>query len=64
MLVWFIHDRPGQAEGVALSLTETKYKLRWKQKFLRVQSLTYLVFLTLFFFLEAKPSQNITLAMA
>lgn len=62
MLVWFIHDRPGQAEGVALSLTETKYKLRWKQKFLRVQSLTYLVFSL--FFLEAKPSQNITLAMA
>ena len=50
MLVWFIHDRPSQAEGVALSLTETKYKLRWKQKFLRVHSLTYLVFPTFFFF--------------
>lgn len=50
MLMWFIHDRPGQAEGAALSLTETKYKLKWKQKFLRVHSLTYLVFLTFFFF--------------
>lgn len=61
MLVWFIHDRPGQAEGVALSLTETKYKLKWKQKFLRVQSLTYLVFLTLFFWkpnhLKTSPLQ-------
>ena len=55
--MWFIHDRPGQAEGVDLSLTETKYKLRWKQKFLRVHSLTYLVFLTfLSFFFFWKPN--------
>lgn len=45
-----------------LSLIEPKNKLKWKQKHLRVLSLTNLVFLT--FFELGSTSQEVTLAMA
>lgn len=47
--------------GNSLCLTESKNKLKWKQKFLRVLHPAHLVFLT---FSEGGASQKITLAAA